>query len=152
MNWQDIAIHDDKTIQGFFGPYRWLSNFHICGIQYEGFVYPSTENAYMAAKTFDTQLRIPLQTLAPKEAKQYGKTIPLRKDWEEVKLEIMYQLNKQKFEWNLELRSALLATGDKYIEETNWWKDTFWGVCNGVGENNLGKIIMRIRQELQDKI
>ena len=45
----------------------------------------------------------------------------------------------------------LLDTGDKFIEETNWWKDQFWGVYNGVGENNLGKILMRIREEIKNE-
>ena len=46
-------------------------------------------------------------------------------------------------------KKLLLATGDRYIEETNTWGDTFWGVCNGKGENNLGKIIMKIRDTLK---
>jgi predicted NAD-dependent protein-ADP-ribosyltransferase YbiA (DUF1768 family) len=42
----------------------------------------------------------------------------------------------------------LKATGDEELVEGNWWNDTFWGVCNGVGENNLGKLLMKIRAEL----
>lgn len=103
----------------------------------------------MAAKTLDPQERIQFERIAPSMAKQLGQRVTLRHDWEEVKLNIMYELNKQKFEWSPELRTALLATGDRYIEETNWWKDTFWGVCNGVGENHLGRILMRIREELK---
>ena len=52
----------------------------------------------------------------------------------------------QKFLLHLPLREMLLETGDKYIEETNYWKDTYWGVCDGIGENNLGKIIMATRE------
>lgn len=147
--WQEIAVHDDKNVKGFFGPFRWLSNFHLCPVQFEGHVYPATENAYMAAKTLDLEARKPLLTMAPFQAKAYGRTVALREDWEQVKLDIMYQLNKQKFEWHPELRAALLATGDKYIEETNWWGDRIWGVCTGTGENHLGKILMRIREELR---
>ena len=43
------------------------------------------------------------------------------------------------------LRSQLLATEDAYLEETNHWGDTYWGVCKGVGENMLGKILMMAR-------
>jgi predicted NAD-dependent protein-ADP-ribosyltransferase YbiA (DUF1768 family) len=32
--------------------------------------------------------------------------------------------------------------------EGNWWGDTYWGVCNGVGENHLGKLLMKIRDYL----
>jgi ribA/ribD-fused uncharacterized protein len=119
MKWQDIAVHDDKNIKGFFGPYRCLSNFHLCPIQYEDRIYPATENAYMAAKTLVKTQRKALETMTPKDAKTYGRTVILRDDWERVKFDIMYELNKQKFEWHPELRRVLLETGDRYIEETN---------------------------------
>jgi predicted NAD-dependent protein-ADP-ribosyltransferase YbiA (DUF1768 family) len=41
------------------------------------------------------------------------------------------------------------ATGDRKLVEGNYWHDTFWGVCNGVGENYLGEILMHVRQELR---
>lgn len=52
----------------------------------------------------------------------------------------------QKFCVHEKLRTKLIATGEKYIEETNWWGDIYWGVCNGKGENNLGKILMNVRE------
>jgi len=33
----------------------------------------------------------------------------------------------------------------------NHWGDRYWGVCDGKGENNLGKIQMGIRRFWQDK-
>ena len=51
----------------------------------------------------------------------------------------------EKFYRNKELRKKLLETGDRYLEETNWWGDDFWGVCNGEGRNELGKILMKVR-------
>jgi predicted NAD-dependent protein-ADP-ribosyltransferase YbiA (DUF1768 family) len=45
----------------------------------------------------------------------------------------------------------LLETGDAELVEGNWWDDTFWGVCNGVGQNNLGKILMDTRRELRER-
>ncbi len=59
----------------------------------------------------------------------------------------MTDLVRQKFQ-DPELRAALLATGNRYLEETNWWGDTFWGVCNGAGENRLGMILMAIRTRI----
>lgn len=47
------------------------------------------------------------------------------------------------------LRSQLLSTGTAELVEGNWWNDRYWGVCNGRGENHLGKILMRIREELK---
>jgi hypothetical protein len=47
------------------------------------------------------------------------------------------------------LKQLLLATGDKELIEGNTWGDTFWGVCNGIGQNHLGKILMAKRTELK---
>jgi len=54
-----------------------------------------------------------------------------------------------KFSQSKKLSELLLSTGDKYLEETNNWGDEFWGVCNEVGENNLGKILIRVRKKLK---
>jgi hypothetical protein len=53
---------------------------------------------------------------------------------------------KKRFQ-NAALNTLLQETQNKYLEETNHWNDTFWGVCNGIGENRLGKILMEIRKE-----
>lgn len=149
MKWQDIAVHDQGNVKGFFGPYRCFSNFHPCSVVFEGITYPSTENAYMAAKTKDLDKREPLQVLSPKDAKAYGRSLKLREDWEQVKFDIMYDLNLQKYTNNADLKKILLDTRGRYLEETNWWGDVVWGVCNGKGENNLGKTLMRVRETLK---
>ncbi len=46
------------------------------------------------------------------------------------------------------LAELLKLTGDAKIVEVNLWKDTFWGVFNGKGENHLGKILMKVRDEI----
>ena len=51
-----------------------------------------------------------------------------------------------KFYRNIDLRNKLMETGNRYLEETNHWKDRYWGVCDGKGENNLGKILMSVRK------
>ena len=67
-----------------------------------------------------------------------------------IKYDVMKKLGRMKFEQHSDLAFLLKDTGSYYLEETNDWGDTYWGVCNGVGENNLGKILMEIRRELQD--
>lgn len=153
-----IAVHNDKEIKGFFGDYRWLSNFHPVKISYEGINYPSTENAYQASK-FESLPRTDLlgsqifelkkvyALISPAAAKKHSKQIPLRPDWDSVKLQVMEDITRLKYQDRI-LRQLLIDTGDKYLEETNWWSDKFWGVCRGEGENNLGKIIMKIREEI----
>jgi predicted NAD-dependent protein-ADP-ribosyltransferase YbiA (DUF1768 family) len=46
------------------------------------------------------------------------------------------------------MREMLLLTGDCELVEGNTWGDKFWGVCDGEGENHLGKLLMKIRAEL----
>jgi len=143
-------LTNDSPILGFVGEYRFLSNFYPCKILYQGIYYPSVENAYVASKTLDIELRKTVSTCSAVEAKKIGKTFPLREDWESVKVKLMYEFLKQKF-YSGELCDKLLSTGDSYIEETNHWNDRFWGVCDGRGENILGRLLMNIRDDLNER-
>lgn len=140
-----------KPILGFQGEYRWLSNFWPCEVWFQGIKFPSVEHAYVAAKSLDPKVHQAIASMSkPGEVKRFGRSIDIRPGWDNVKLEIMYDLVLQKF---LEepLRSKLLDTGNAYIEETNAWNDTFWGVNHeGIGYNHLGTIIMKVREELSD--
>lgn len=128
----------------FKNEYRWLSNFAPVKVELDGVVYPSVENAYQAGKTLDEAMRKQFVGINAYEAKQLGKRVVMRPDWDQVKLLLMTELCRQKY--NQEpYRSKLIATGDQEIQEGNWWGDTYWGVCRGVGHNHLGKIIMHLR-------
>jgi ribA/ribD-fused uncharacterized protein len=145
---QKCSQHDDQSIKGFFGEYRWLSNFHVCDVLFEGDLYPSSENAYQAAK-FDWPDRPAFKLCSPNKAKKEGAGVT-PKGWFNRNVDVMETILRDKFRKNRDLKDALVATGDKYLEEANWWKDTFWGVCDGVGENMLGKLLMKIRDELKN--
>lgn len=142
----------DTHIYGFFKEHKFLSNFEVCEVEYEGIIYPSSEAAYQAAKVLeDEDKRMEFTRYNPSEARKKGQAIKLREDWKEVRDEIMETILIDKFTRHLNLRDKLLATGDKYLEETNWWGDRYWGVFMGQGENNLGKILMKIRENLTTK-
>lgn len=136
-------------IDDFRGQYRFLSNFQASTVELDGELYPTVENAYQAAKTLDIEKREPFTRMSALEAKRAGKCLTLRPDWEEIKYEIMYDLVEQKFLNHESLALKLIATGSQALIEGNWWGDTYWGVCKGVGENNLGKILMKVRDELK---
>ncbi len=141
------TIETEDAILGFFGKYRFLSNYHLCDIKCEdGFIYPSSENAFMAYKTMDMDVRLLFTECTPKEAKAMGQKVKLRDGWDNIRLNVMESILRLKF--NLPgLKNLLLATENKYLVESNYWNDTYWGQCNGVGENNLGKLLMKIRSE-----
>ena len=69
-----------------------------------------------------------------------------------VKVKLMFELVLEKFKQNPELKQKLLETGNQELIEGNTWNDTFWGVCNGQGQNWLGKILMLVRSELNKPI
>jgi hypothetical protein len=112
--------------------------------------YPSSEHAYQAAKTKDKKMRkkIARQPTAW-QAKKLGQEVELREDWEERKVEIMYRILRAKFTQHKKLKEMLFDTGDAELIEGNTWGDTFWGVCEGKGENKLGKLLMLLREELR---
>lgn len=138
-------------IDSFQGEFRFLSNFWLVQVLLDGVPYRSVEHAYMAAKTLDPELREQMRSMdRPGDVKRFARTIQLREDWEDVKLDIMRDLVRQKFK-TPNLKRLLLATGNQQLVEGNTWGDRFWGVCNGVGENYLGKILMDVRQSIKEK-
>ncbi len=148
----DYIIHDDQNIKGLFGEFRYLSNFEVCDVEVDGDMYGSSEAAYMAQKTLDKEVRKLFQKssgITPLEARKLGQIIKIRVDWCDFKLTAMRKSVGDKFLRNKDLQEKLLNTDNKYIEETNHWKDSFWGVCDGIGENNLGLILMDVRNKLK---
>ena len=145
---RDYIVHNDKEIKGFFSEYGFLSNFELGEVIFDGIKYPSSENAYQAAKSTDIEIRKKFTNITPSESKKLGRKIDVREDWEDVKYKIMYKIVLDKFTRNKHLGELLISTGDKYLEETNHWKDTIWGVFNGVGKNWLGKVLMTVRNEI----
>lgn len=138
------------AIKEFRGKYYFLSNFYNCKVIYNGITYLNNEAAFQSMKTLNVEQRKQFSNLDPSSAKRKGRNIRLRDDWEKVKDQIMYEICKNKFLQNEDLKIKLLNTGDEYLEEGNTWNDREWGVCNNIGKNKLGKILMRIRGELKN--
>lgn len=136
-------------IYGFRDEYDFLSNFYRTPVFYEGILYPSSENAYQASKTDDVAVRMEFTKYTSGNAKRLGKLITITDHFKRNKIEIMFLINFDKFHRSTDIKTKLLATGNLYLEETNQWKDTFWGVYNEKGDNNLGKILMKIRECLR---
>jgi ribA/ribD-fused uncharacterized protein len=142
----------ETSIRGFFGDYRFLSNVHPCSVKVLGKVYPSSEHAYMALKTtYEDKRRQIQQVVSPYAAKALSLEFKLRKGWDKhLRLIAMRKVNLAKFRQNRDLGQKLLNTWGKFLEETNNWDDTFWGVdmLRNKGENNLGFTLMSVRFEL----
>ena len=102
-------------------------------------------------KTLDINKRRAIANAStPGLAKKMGRSVSLRPDWEDIKDDVMLEGLYRKFT-NDELAEWLLDTGDEELVEGNWWGDRYWGVCNGIGQNKLGKLLMKVREELAEE-
>ena len=128
---QRLPTVTDRGIFGFFGQYRYLSNFHICRVVIDGpgrlYHFTSSEAAYMAQKSTDPLVWWHFETLSPIQARDQGQQIALRRDWDSFRLSAMETALYAKFTQNVDVRLLLLDTGDLYLEETNDWGDCFLG-------------------------
>lgn len=136
-------------INEFRGKYYFLSNFYEAPVIYENITYLNNEAAFQSAKITDYDKRLSFAHLSPSQAKSKGRHVQLRYGWDIIKEEIMYEICKAKFIQNEDLKLKLIATGDEHLEEGNTWGDKIWGTVNGKGQNKLGKILMKVREELK---
>ena len=164
-----------KEIKGFDGEYGFLSNFYEMPVRINVDIYdddmktdmplgnlevtfPTSEHAFHAFKVLKDWRTIRQSEVSkfldfvkyetPGKAKRAGRSVSMDVElWNAVKNDVMRFVLNNKFR-NVVLKKKLLDTGNAYLEETNTWGDTYWGVCNGEGENNLGKLLMDIREKI----
>ncbi len=134
-------------INWFDGEYHFLSNFYESPVVFNGLEYGSAEAAYQAQKTANPEDRVQFTTLKAAQAKVVGRNIRMRPEWDAVKLGVMKAVLDQKFT-DPTLAKWLVETGSHYLQEGNYWHDTFWGTNDGVGDNWLGRLLMLVRSEL----
>ena len=139
----------DKNVVGpFDGEFDWLSNFFTCKLEFEGLTFDNSEAAFQAAKCINPIERTKFVGLAAGKSKRLGKKVELRPDWNDIRIDVMREVLRAKFGQNKDLAEKLVATGDAELIEFNNWRDVFWGVCNGKGNNQLGKLLMEVRKEI----
>lgn len=131
------AIKNKETaIMSFKGENLFLSNF------YEGKVF-----TYRGYKFTNTE--------APFHAEKLGRKVLMRKDWDQVKDQVMYDVCYAKFTQDPVLKAKLLATGDRELIEGNTHGDRCWGMTYSqkydtwIGENRLGIVLMQLREDLR---
>ena len=144
-------------IDCFDGKYAFLSNFYPSPITpfADNITYPTVEHAFQAFKTTNINKRLEIASQpTPGKAKRLGRSVDMRPEWRDIRKDIMYICLKDKFS-DPSLRERLLATGNAELIEGNTWHDNVWGDChcpkcqNIPGENNLGKLLMKIREEIR---
>lgn len=148
-----------EKIDSFTGEYEFLSNFTYSPITRYGISVPTAEHAFQMLKATNlNDMQYIAQAHTPGLAKSRGRAVNMRGDWEQVKYEVMYAVQVDKYQQNPQLLKKLLATGDAELEEGNWWHDNIWGNCkcdrckNIEGRNMLGEILMKVRSKFHEKV
>jgi ribA/ribD-fused uncharacterized protein len=101
----------------------------------------------------------------PKTAKDLGRKVKGydEREWAKVRENMMYNAVFLKFTSSLELQEKLLDTGNKILVEgtpmdpvwgvmVHWKDDRILDERNWKGQNLLGKVLMRVRQDLKSAI
>lgn len=147
------------VIEGFSGPFRFLSNFHETPFAWEGRTASTAEHHYNAARTDDPaqKARIYAQE-TPGRAKREGHAVSPRKGWDDhLKGGYMESILQAKFAPGTALSQRLLDTQDALLIEKNNWHDQYWGQCtcerhyHWPGANVLGRLLMRQRETLRER-
>lgn len=149
MKRTDYQINPEKM---FSGDLMFLSNLYACEIPMNvlghPFVFGSAEAAFQAGKCLDPgHVQLFTRVADGAAAKKLGERVPPRKDWDMYRLAWMKQVLTCKFTRNPELMKKLIDTYPLPLTNTNTWGDTFWGVCQGVGEDHLGRLLTQLRNE-----
>ena len=132
--------------------YDCLSNFSANAVEIDGVVYPTAEHAYHAAKCSDPKGKAAiLAARSPKLVKVVSNETfasARRKNWSDVKVEVMESILRAKLAQHDEVREALLKSGDAEIAEDSP-EDYFWVRGKDSSDQNmLGKLWMKLRAEL----
>lgn len=139
--------------------YEFCSNMFptaiYCLVDGEYIMFYSVEQAfqYMKTNSKSHQQKI-INCIKPKDARYHGSAraeCPLRDDWEEVKVDVMFQLLKGKYSQNKVMAEKILETGNvPIVEIAPWDKENFWGVNEKrEGKNHTGKLTEKVRSWLR---
>lgn len=149
--WLSEKMND---VIGFYPrEFYFLDNFSSFKVEWDGYLYASLEEAYQTAKFLKSAPEIAEEIKKSHSAHEAQKIAfankdKVRSDWQEVKLTIMEELLRKKLQQNPYVKQKLLQTKDYIIVEDSP-KDNFWGWGKDrTGENHLGKLWMKLRDEL----
>ena len=154
---RDPKLETSGKIIGFFErEYYPLSNFSSFSVKWKGRIWPTSEHAYQAAHFFKTNPTLAEKIYKAKsahEAYKLAKTNAAQapKNWHEIKTVVMEDIVRHKLKQNPYVMHKLAQTGKRYIVEDSP-KDSFWGWgLKRNGKNELGKIWMKLRDEVNKK-
>lgn len=148
------GLDNEKQIFFYEQEFYVFSNFSSFNLLWKGETWMTSEHAYHSEKFDDPKILKELRnTLSAHDAMKlaYANRDKYRKDWDKIRLGTMKDILRAKVEQHPYVKKKLLESGDKELIE-NSWRDDFWGWGpNKNGQNQLGKLWMKIRAEYQKK-
>jgi len=130
----------------FRGDLGFLSNFYPSLIIYNNVDYRSSEHLFQSLKAKDPDAAERIRVSDFKDVKKLGRVVEAKDNWDQIRVAVMFLCLQLKFEQNYDLMKDLLNTNNYDLVEENDWGDKFWGVCDGEGENMLGKLLLLLKQ------
>ena len=149
-NMNEINIKKENYQRDLFP----LDNFSSFGLIMDGEYFQTSEHAFQYLKFVYTDKEIAKkikESFSPNDARNIAhdnKEYRLS-NWKDVKYQNMEKVLRLKVEQNPIVKDVLLNTKDYIIAECCIDEDTDWGLDNNnQGDNNLGKIWMKIRDDI----
>ncbi|KAL1522112.1 hypothetical protein AB1Y20_021754 [Prymnesium parvum] len=144
------ANETEESITSLSGRWEALANWFGAKVMRDGVMYASAEHAFQAAKAAEPEKAEEIRKAkSPSEAHALGNQLALPRDWERRRVAVMEAVLRDKFRRDQALRERLLKTENKNLIAGNSWGETFWGVSQGSGNNQLGKLLMMLREEIR---
>jgi ribA/ribD-fused uncharacterized protein len=151
-----ILIQQKKLqrIDSFTGYFEFLHNNFLTPVYFEGFLYPSVTHAYHAARSSDENTRKAiLNADSFHTVAKIARRIEDPQNWQMERTKIMERLVRDKFRRSKELQEKLKATENRelimsYEDETSG--NLFWGMVKEKGQNQLGRILMKVREDINN--
>ncbi len=146
-----LNIETEETIMFFTAPFLPFDNFSAHQVEIWGRLFPTAEHAFQWKK-FESSCPLVAEKIyaakSPWAVKQVSsQSKGRRSDWGTIKLSVMEDILRAKVIQHVDVGDMLLGTVGKTIIE-NSPVDSYWGCGpNGTGENRLGKILMKIRDD-----
>jgi ribA/ribD-fused uncharacterized protein len=138
-----------RYIDSFRGEYFFLSNFYPVEIEIGDKLYQSSEHYYQAMKCKREEDHEKIRLCkSPGSSKREVLLYEHRENWSDIKLVVMENVLRVKFS-DTELKNKLKKTSEYNLREVNTWNDKFWGIdkITMKGDNHLGRLLMKIRDE-----
>lgn len=152
---ENIAMSNIINFYNVDQEYGAFSNFAAYPLDLDGKIWPTSEHYFQAMKFPNTEHEEAIRLApTPMKAAKMGRdrSRPLRPDWNAVKDEIMCTAVRAKFFQHPSLASLLLGTGNATLVE-HTTNDNYWGDGgDGSGQNMLGQILVKIREELRSSL